>query len=164
MEIPDSLLVVHAMALEHLGMFLDPAYTFDERYQRLLAMKPQEADYERVFRGKLLDGARALYGAMWGQPPPPLRGAPDQTRLWVRVAFADDFVAWNRRGAEFPGGYRKLALDLVPGVVWVAWKFVAPGETTGLSFDGIVRLDDRFVWFPQPWRLAPIGGATPTAG
>lgn len=162
MEIPDPLLVVHAMALEHLGIFLDPAFTFDERYQRLLAMKPREADFERVFRPPLLDAARTLYGAMWAQPPPPLRGRPDQTRLWVRVASTEDFAAWNRRGAEFPGGYRKLAPALVPGVIWVAWKFVAEGEITGLSFDGLVRIDDRFVWFPQPWRLAAIGGTPPT--
>lgn len=161
MDSPDPLLVVHGLAVDQLAMFVDSRYTFEERYHRLLEMKPRDEDFTRVFRPSLLHAAETLYAAMWAHPPP-LLGRPEQTRLWIRAALTEDFVEWNRRGAEFPGGYRKLAPGLQPGVVWVAWKFVAPGETTGLSFDGMVLLDDRFVWFPQPWRLVPIGGPAPT--
>ncbi len=153
---PTPLIVVHGLALKLVSAFVDPTVSDEERWKRLLAMKPSDEDVARVFRPPLLDPARALYAALWSNPPP-LRGKPGQTQVWIRTALTEDFVAWNRAGQEFPGGYRKLAPHLAPGLAWVAWKYVAPGDFTGLSFDGMVLLDDRFVWFPQPWRLVPIG-------
>jgi hypothetical protein len=148
-------ILVHGAALQYLSVFLDPNFTVEKRRERLMEMKPQDGDVEKVFRPPLLEPARALYRAMWSNPPP-LSGKPDQTVVWVRTARTEDFVEWNRTGYEFPGGYRKLAPHLQPGLIWVAWKFVAKGEITGLSFDGLVWLEKRFVWFPQPWRLVPM--------
>src|SRR5262245_61359920 len=119
-----QLLLVHALVLQYIGVFLDPEYTEAKRHQRLLEMKPREGDFERVFLPSMIGQARALYGAMWSNPPP-LRAKPGQTRMWVRIAITEDFVEWNRRGQEFPGGYRKLAPHLQRGVIWGAWKFVA---------------------------------------
>jgi len=45
--------------------------------------------------------------------------------------------------------------------VWLAFKFVAPGDFSGLSFDGLAWVNQRLVWFPQPWRLVPMGAGAP---
>jgi hypothetical protein len=76
---------------------------------------------------------------------------PGQTELRISVSLAEAL------GPEFPGGYRRVAAQLQPGFAWVAWSFVAPGESAGLSFDGLVRIDDRFAWFPRPWKLLGDG-------
>ena len=52
------------------------------------------------------------------------------------------------------GPDRVLLQRTAPGLLWLAWSFVAPGENLGLAFDGLVRLDERFAWFPRPWQLA----------
>jgi hypothetical protein len=151
----DVSLLVHGLALQHLTPFLDGGPWTDAKRERLLALRPDAADFPHTFRPALEPAARELYARLW-QNPPPLVAKPGQTELRIACALSDDFVAWNARGQEFPGGYRKLAPDLQPGVVWVAWKLVAPGDRAGLSFDGIAWVNQRLVWFPQPWRLVPI--------
>jgi hypothetical protein len=91
---------------------------------------------------------------LW-QNPPPLVGKPEHSQLWVRTATTEDLLAWNERGQEFPGGYRKLAPELQPDLIWVAWKFAAEGQYTGLSFDGAVWLPPRFAGCPPPYRVLP---------
>ncbi len=80
-----------------------------------------------------------------------MRPAPEQTRLWVYTALSESIDST----AEFPGGYRQLVGALKPGFVWVCWRFVAVNETSGLSFDGLVWIDDHLAWFPRPWKLLP---------
>jgi hypothetical protein len=152
----DPTLFVHAVALAHLAPFLDGREWSEAKRERLLALRPHDADFPLVFRPSMEPQARALYAQLW-QNAPPLLAKPGQTELRMHCATTEDFEAWNERGREFPGGYRKLAPHLQPGRVWVAWKFVAPRQSAGLSFDGVTWVDERLVWFPQPWRLVPIG-------
>ena len=42
----------------------------------------------------------------------------------------------------------------MPGTIWVTWEYLAPGESSGMSFNGLVYLaEGRFVWFPKPWKF-----------
>jgi hypothetical protein len=77
----------------------------------------------------------------------------------VRVADAADFAAGNARAKEFAGGFTNIASSLVPGNVWVTWEYIAPGESSGMAFNGLVFVpgpggaDNRFAWFPKPWKF-----------
>ena len=35
----------------------------------------------------------------------------------------------------------------------VRFKFVKQGETTGMAFDGLIYVNDRWVIMPKPWRV-----------
>ena len=70
----------------------------------------------------------------------------------MHAAWAEDFGTPGGRARSFPGGYLKIATLLRPGVPWVSWKFVRPPGRRGVVFDGLVRLGDRWAWFPKPWR------------
>ena len=74
------------------------------------------------------------------------------TRVQLVVARAADLGAGGPAASGFPGGYQQLADRLAPDELWVSWQLIAPGETTGVQFDGLVYLDGRFAWFPKPWR------------
>src|SRR4051794_20390901 len=90
----DALLtLVTSLALIRLQPFVDRSGTEEERYAKLLELRPREEDFERVFRPSLVADARVLYTAMWSSPPP-LVPRPGQNRLWLRVACTEDFVAW----------------------------------------------------------------------
>lgn len=141
-------LVVHAAALELLAPFASPALDDTERLTRMRALEPRPGDAERVFQPRLAALARAAHALIWSAPPL-MRPAPEQTQLVVATSLAESLGG----ALEFPGGYRQLGGELLPGRVWVCWRFVAPGETSGLSFDGLVQLDNRFAWFPRPWKL-----------
>ena len=45
---------------------------------------------------------------------------------------------------------------LLPGRIWAAWRYVTPGRTAGLSYDGLTWCDDHWAWFPKPYRLRTI--------
>ena len=48
-------------------------------------------------------------------------------------------------------GIRLPLLD--PHRVWARWKFVRPGEPSGMAYDGLVWVDDHWAWFPKPYRV-----------
>jgi hypothetical protein len=147
----------YAAAIEMLAAFLDPAQTA-RRSAMTLALRPRDEDYPLVFVSGAAEQARQGYGGLWTSSPV-IEPGPDQTSMRVNVAMAEELTGGTTRSREFPGGYAEVARAFVPGRVWIAWKFVVPGETLGLAFDGLVYLDGRFAWFPKPWRVirAPAG-------
>jgi len=117
------------------------------------SMRPRAEDYARVFRSDIVDATRAAYDDLWGSPP---RMNPlDSGELTLRVDAApagmlrDD----NELSTHFPGGYRALAPYLLPDRIWFVWRYIAPGESSGMRYDGVVMIDDRYVWFPKPYRI-----------
>jgi len=53
---------------------------------------------------------------------------------------------------EFPGGYKKVAGLMQGEYPILRFKFVEPGETMGLAFDGLIFVNDHWVLMPKPWR------------
>lgn len=110
------------------------------------------AMYERVFAPEVVERARDVYSTLWATGPVlPVPDADATPR--VSVATTQDFLKGQPRARAFPNGYREIATQLGPDVVWVAMRFVRPGLTTGLLFDGFVHIADAsFAWFPKPWK------------
>jgi hypothetical protein len=154
---PALIETAYVEAVKLLNRFADPAAA-SQVAELVQAWKPQPDDWERVFMPEAAEKARIAYKPLWVSPPPPLP-RPGQTVVRVRVADAADFAAGNARAKEFPGGFSSIASSLVPGNVWVVWEYVAPGESAGMSFNGLVYFgpgggsDHRFAWFPKPWKF-----------
>lgn len=115
------------------------------------ALRPREDDFARVFIGEAAAHAQAAYAAMWAAPPAGL-AQPDQTRVLAYAAPASALAVDGPERSQFPGGYRDIAGHLQPDRVWLTFVFVAPGETRGMAYDGLVWIDGRWAWFPKPWR------------
>lgn len=114
------------------------------------ALRPLPEDYDKVFRTEVAAGLRSLYDAVW-ETSPAITRKPHQNVLLVHASVAEGFFPGSVMMEAFPGGYAGLAEVLVPGRVWVCWKFVAPGQRLGMAWDGLVHIDERWVWFPRPW-------------
>lgn len=136
-------------AAQSLAVFVDPARAA-ERAEMTALLRPQDADYERVFIDKVVPLARAAYGTLWTSVPP-ISGRAGHAVVFAWVCMSEQFG--TPAASRFPGGYARIAPALRPGVPWFCWKFVAPGRTLGVSYDGLVRLDDRWLWFPKPWKV-----------
>ncbi|MGQ0613106.1 MAG: hypothetical protein ACT4PV_05140 [Planctomycetaceae bacterium] len=129
------------------------------------ALKPEEADYEAVFAGEAAPLAAEGYGELWKRDDARIKPEEGQTALLLWKATTEDLREWRGDALHhFPGGYRKVARHLQPGLVFFRWKFVKPGEETGMAYDGLVHVNGAWRLFPKPWRvLAKLeaGGSDP---
>lgn len=115
-------------------------------------LRPRPEDYARVFQAPYVEAARRVYDALFLALRPLERG-PHQTVLRLSMATASELREFGPDTCEFPGGYADILDLLLPESLWVHWKYVAPGSSSGMSYDGLTRLDDRWVWFPKPYRF-----------
>ncbi len=131
--------------------FLDPDQ--DKQKQAILALKPEPSDFERVFEATVASIIQESISKLWlAFKPPRLQ---HDCKLILQSAMSDEVPGHK----QFPGGYRRLQGHLKPDFVWHTFKFVKRGESAGLAFDGLTRIDERFVWFPKPWRAVPSSGS-----
>ncbi|MBE9064237.1 immunity 49 family protein [cf. Phormidesmis sp. LEGE 11477] len=114
---------------------------------------PAEADYAKVFVSTAIEPARAGYDKLWKNPRPFKRPELNQTEISCYLAPAGMLQSENELSAAFPCGYRAIAPYLNPHRIWASWKYCASGQSAGLSFNGLVWLDDRWAWFPKPYRI-----------
>lgn len=136
----------HARVL--LSKFLVPGA---DRAALTWALKPTDAEIRSVYAEPLASKLIALYAQMY-QPGVKLEPKPEYTDLWLVRAT----TAQMRRGdavlRDFPGGYKKVRGAMLGDYPVVYFKFVRPGETSGLAFDGLVYVNSRWVLMPKPWR------------
>jgi hypothetical protein len=116
------------------------------------ALRPEPSDYDEVFVPEVVEQVRAAYDTLWLETPRP-EPKPGQTRVLCWAVPASLLTDDNELSRRFPGGYRRIAHLLVPQRIWLAWKYVTPGASTGMAYDGLVWRGDRFAWFPKPWRV-----------
>ena len=129
-----------------------------------LALKPSSDDYKAVFVGDAAAKAEAGYDKIWSDPKAVISAAPTNTELTLAKATTEELQSWTGAAAtDFPGGYKRVADKLKPGLTVYRWKYVKPGERLGMAYDGLVHVNGHWVWFPKSWRMlggpgAPGGG------
>ncbi len=106
---------------------------------------PRPGDAAKAFLPQVAAGVEASVTALREKPP----------RVEIRDAIDLTLATVEELGGqkEFPGAYAELARYLVPGRLWATWVMRDGGAAKGVRYDGLVRLDDRWVWFPKPWRM-----------
>lgn len=119
----------------------------------LQALRPQSGDYARVFRAEIAAEVAEVYERMWRDLPGLGVLASGNLVLRVEGCPAGMLGHDNELSRHFPGGYRALAPYLAPDRVWFVWRYLEPGQSSGMRYDGLVRIDDRWVWFPKPYRV-----------
>lgn len=117
-------------------------------------LRPTAADYAAVYEADFAKKLEALYTPAWDAGVLILAPKEGQTELLLASATSADLKAWNKAAQEFPGGYRQIADKLKDGVTLYRFKFVKPGETIGMAFDGLVYVNGHWRIIPKPWRAA----------
>ncbi|MCC6622400.1 MAG: hypothetical protein IT385_14145 [Deltaproteobacteria bacterium] len=114
-------------------------------------LEPTKADLEALFDGASVAAVEAHVAKMYagiGEVGP----KEGQTEVVFHAATTEDFAKATDAAQKFPGGYGRVAAKLKPGITWYAWKYVKPGETLGMAFDGLTHVNGRWVWVPKPFR------------
>jgi hypothetical protein len=114
---------------------------------------PTKADCEAVFVGDAAGKAAEAYSRAIATGQVVIRPNPGQTQLLLFSATTDDFKKRTDKAREFPGGYGMIAEKLKPGLAVYRWKFVEPGKTLGMAYDGLYYINGKWTWLPKPWRF-----------
>ncbi len=118
------------------------------------ALKPDKADYEAVFTGDFAAKVAAAHAPLW-ESKPAIGPKEGQTELMLNGVSSTDLKAWAKNASDnLPGGYEKIKDNFKDGLTVYAFKFVKPGEDTGMAFDGLVHVNGKWRIFPKPFRAA----------
>ncbi len=119
------------------------------------SLKPTSADYAAVFATKeMATKAETVYAQLWTVvEKDPIKPKEGQTELKVWKATTDELKAGTGEAGNFPGGYKSAAPHLKSGLTVYRWKFVKPGETLGMAYDGLYHVNGHWVLMPKPWRI-----------
>jgi hypothetical protein len=118
------------------------------------ALRPTDADYEAIFVPEAAAKAKTGYAGLWGSSNTVIKPKEGQTALLLWNATSADIKAWQGSAArEFPGGWKGVGASLQDGLTFYRFKFVKPGETLGMAFDGLVHVNGHWVWAPKPYRV-----------
>jgi hypothetical protein len=139
-------------AKQLLGEFLKPGADHPALTKQL---RPSKDDYKAVY-GDAADKLAATYDPVWDKGDLVIKPNEGQTELKLASASSDDLKNGTGNAGEFPGGYKKVADKLQSGVTLYRFKFVKPGEDSGMAFDGLVYVNGHWVIIPKPWRA--LGG------
>lgn len=141
--------------IEELKPFLLPvlqAIASDPTGEVIRALQPKHDDYAKVFSKEVADIAERHYAGWWQHQQLQL-DIDENTRIDAHMAPAGMLGDENGLSYHFPNGYQSIAHMLNPHRIWVSWKYYQLGETAGYSLNGLVWIDDRWAWFPKPYKI-----------
>ena len=121
-----------------------------------MELRPTKEDY-RAFYADESTAARAetFYDKLWSSGDAVVAPKEGQTELKLFSATTEQLSESAGEAAEFPGGMLSLASTktLKPNQTIYAFKFVKPGESTGMAFEGLTHVNGNWRLFPKPWRF-----------
>ena len=127
----------------------------EERAALTMMLKPDESDYEKVFKGKLANKVykyhRRLYRLSDIIIQPLL---PHQTDIKLWEATTNELKDYIAEARHFPGGYHEIAHHLHEGLTFYRFKFVEPGRKLGSAYDVMVYVNGSWKIFHRPWAVS----------
>jgi hypothetical protein len=140
-------------AKDLLAEFLKPDA---DRKKMTMDLRPTKADYRAFYADEATaDRAEAFFDKLWSSGDAAVAPKEGQTELKLYSATTEQLSALVPEGeaAEFPTGMQSLASNLKPNLTIYGFKFVKPGETTGMAFEGLTHINGKWRLFPKPWRF-----------
>jgi hypothetical protein len=140
-----------AEARRLLREFMKP---ISSRYELTQALRPTRLNIAGIFTSEQ-DEAFFRYTERLFDNADGIGPKPGQTKLLTFYTTTDRLKYDAKTRAEFPGGYSRVVQYLNDQIPVVRFKFVEPGKTTGMAFDGLFYVQGRWVLVPKPWRALP---------
>lgn len=118
-----------------------------------LKLRPSKADYEAVFEKPFAATLEGMYDAPWKSGKMIIAGKPGQSEVLLRKVSSAELRKWSEQASSvMPGGYKRIASDFKPGQTIYTFKFVEPGKSLGMAYDGLVYVNGQWRIFPKAWR------------
>jgi tetratricopeptide (TPR) repeat protein len=117
--------------------------------QRSAALAPTLEVCQAVFDDEFAKLAAATYAKAW-QSGSVVIGSSTNANVLVDATTSGEIISGHH---EFAGDWDKVARHLRPGNELFMVRFVKPGETQGVFFEGFFKFKDQWYLLPKPWRL-----------
>lgn len=115
-------------------------------------LRPSLADYKALFDAPLSAKLDKLYTPQWESGAFVVAPKPGQTVVLIDSATVAELKSGAPAAKEFPGGYKMVGSHLVGAARLYRFRFVEPGKTLGMAFDGLAFVNGHWVLVPKPWR------------
>ena len=145
-EEPDDPDVVEVRALA--AKFLQPGANVHALSEELV---PREADYDAVFLPEAADRMHQFYAPRFDRGELVIQPGPGHSDVLVFKATTEQIRSGE--APRFPGGYQNVGRFLQPELTMYVFVFVEAGRVDGHTYDGLVRVNDRWVIFPKLWQV-----------
>ena len=145
-EFPGTLEGAKALLLQFIDPKIDKAALTGK-------LRPDAKDFQSVFKRDALKKAYQGYQLPWDEGKIVVRGNPGQTQLLIWSATTEQLQKGSGDAKAFPQGYEMAAPFFNKGLTFYRFKFVAPNETLGFAWDGLIYVNGHWVIFPKPWRV-----------
>lgn len=117
-------------------------------------LQPTKEDYRAFYtEDATADRAEKFFEPLWTGGSADVAPKEGQTELKLYSATPDEMRNYSPDTSEMPASLLALADDIKPNVTVYTFKFVKPGETSGMAFEGLVHVNGKWRLFPKPWRF-----------
>ena len=135
----------------HARNFLSQFLPLDADRAALTAqLRPSEAEIRAVYAPPLADKLVSMYSEMF-QPGVQIGPNEGQTQILVWIGTTGSMREGDPVLEDFPGGYGDVRQYMQGNYPIARFKFVKPGESLGMAFDGLIYINDHWVLMPKPW-------------
>ncbi len=119
-------------------------------------MLPDVAICQKIFKGSPhADKIAAAYAAAVESGEYAVKVPAGRTEIRMSFATSDDMNTGEGTAAEMAGGWKALRGQWESGLYVFDISFCEPGESAGMSYDGFIKVDEKWYWLPKAWRLVP---------
>lgn len=115
---------------------------------------PSEAICQKIFKGTP-DAAKiaSFYAAAAESGEYAIEVPEGRTEIKMKFATSDDMNTGEGTATEMAGGWKAMRGQWESGLYFFDVSFCQPGESSGLSLDGFIKVDDKWYWLPKAWRI-----------
>ena len=127
-----------------------------DRKKLTMDLRPTKEDYRAFYADEATaTRAEAYFDKLWSGGNAVVAPKDGQTELKLASATTEELKNSSGESSEFPGGMLSLAStdNLKPNLTIYAFKFVKPGESLGMAFEGLTYVNGHWRLFPKPWRF-----------
>jgi hypothetical protein len=129
------------------------------------SLKPDAADYTTVFTGDAGPKVQKFFDPAWERGQLAIKIIPGQTELLINGATVEELKTGTGKSASCPAAWKDIVDQLNPSITVYCFKFVKPGETLGMTYDGLIFVNGHWAMFPKPFKaLRPAAAAGATTG
>lgn len=121
-----------------------------------MELRPTKEDYRAFYADEATAArAEAYFDKLWSGGNAVVAPKEGQTELKLASATTEDLKNSTGESSEFPGGMLSLAStdNIKPNLTIYAFKFVKPGESLGMAYEGLTHVNGHWRLFPKPWRF-----------
>jgi hypothetical protein len=119
-----------------------------------MELRPTKEDYLAFYsETSTAERAEKFFEPLWSGGNAEIAAKEGQTELKLFSATPEEMRKDAGDSAEMPASLLALADDIKPNVTVYTFKFVKPGETSGMAYEGLVHVNGKWRLFPKPWRF-----------